>query len=158
MIVKNFKDVVWKDQDQKRAGIVLYITSVYKNRKEVHFCLGYDKKYSEICDFGGRKNMKETIINCALREFSEETHRVFNIKKIYRKLENSICVFDNDMIIFFVNVLLNVGYGEKMFNSRITKNSEMLKLYWLNKKNLFRYKIYDKTLNFIGEFCKFKQN
>lgn len=58
----------------RRAGVVVY---TWRNNR-FWFCLGIDKKTRDLSDFGGGRKRYESPIECAYREFTEETCGVFS--------------------------------------------------------------------------------
>src|SRR5579871_6794868 len=86
----------------RRVGIIPYTI----RRGGPYFCLGIDRRYGSLTDFGGGfKKTDITPVKGALREFSEETLGSFG--DITNNIDSSLAVFDRAMLIIFVKVDCN---------------------------------------------------
>ncbi len=67
-----------------RGGIIPYITTEIGGLSQTFYCLGLDYSSGNITDFAGKREAKDrSIIDTSIREFQEETLRVFG--PIYRE-------------------------------------------------------------------------
>ena len=92
----------------ERGGCIFY---TFLNNK-LYFCFGRDNKSSELTDFGGTKkrNNREDIIRCALREGDEETRCAFALGGLnVNNIKNHIVLYNNYMLIIFIYVTPDVG-------------------------------------------------
>lgn len=112
----------------RRVGIIPYTI----RRGGPYFCLGRDRRYQSLTDFGGGlKRSDVTPIKGALREFDEETLGAFGDISDY--IKSALAVFDKSMLILFVRIdcnplLINTKFSRKL---RITHKPEVDNLLWL---------------------------
>lgn len=137
----------------QRSGVVPYV--VFGNT--IYFLFGIDKNTKELTDFGGGVKKGEDVLTGALREFREETSRVFMTMYNVEKLKKGISLINQDMCIIFVR--LNgeqFKYGIEQFKTK--KNAEIDKFYCmredllvklLNSKNKEMIKMWDKIYKFL---------
>lgn len=129
------------------------------------FGFGLDEKTRELTDFSGRLKEKETIIQCALREISEETLGI--IRLIPSKVQNNLCICDNDNLTIFIHVQICVTAFSKEYTRRarkfVSKNTyypEIFSTVWIPVKSMFSLltdprkcrQWYTRTKNFILSF------
>lgn len=102
-----------------RAGIIPY----YYSEEETYFMLGIDTKFHELTDLSGSvKYKKESCIDCAIREFNEESLNVFSIDK-NQILENYAFYDEENMVIFARLELNNFEEIQKTFKKRLERNN-----------------------------------
>jgi len=94
------KDIDWSKQFQERAGIIVY------NKTDRKFYLGIDKKFGGMTDFGGhvRYFVDDVPLKGAIREWLEESLGVFFPFFQIEQFFNSCIVYNNDMLIIFLEM------------------------------------------------------
>jgi 8-oxo-dGTP pyrophosphatase MutT (NUDIX family) len=116
----------------KRSGVIPYI---FKNNT-IYFLFAKDKKTKEYTDFGGGIKVNENALECGIREFEEESNRIFENE--YYEMEKyvntmSLIGKNNDMTIIFLPVEENYFYTAKsLFNSK-GDNDEIYDVEWVDK-------------------------
>ncbi|SHO33117.1 Hypothetical protein BQ3484_49 [Cedratvirus A11] len=145
-VVAKVSDVDWNTVKPLRAGVIVYTLytpcSLEKNPKnKLLFCMGVDRKTSEITDFGGGVSYKKdkTTAAGALREFTEESLGVFG--KFYpSSLDNCVVVYNNNMAIFFLPLVCSPEDITHTFSERYRKerSNEVSSLAWMDKKGFLR--------------------
>jgi hypothetical protein len=84
----------------KRAGVIPYTII----NGDLWFLMGVDAKTKDLSDFGGGRENRESIIDCAYREFIEETCGIFSGDVSLKNLQESLVVPGLSMMVFFVYV------------------------------------------------------
>lgn len=99
--INRVKSVAFDGLQIKRAGIIPF-TLV---NGELIFYMGVDTMTGELTDFGGSiyKDIKETAIECAIREFKEESLGVFP-EEALKSLSKALCVYDVYRVVVFIMV------------------------------------------------------
>lgn len=116
------------DFNPRRVGIIPYTI----RRGGPFFCLGRDRRYQSLTDFGGGlKKSDITPINGALREFDEETLGVFGDIRSY--IRDALAVFDKSILIIFVRIDCNPYMINSIFSKKLqlTHKPEVDHLLWI---------------------------
>jgi len=72
--VKRFIDPGRLPNTRPRGGVIPY----FRHNGQIYFCLGIDSRTRELTDFGGGLELQDSgFIECAKREFTEETLGIF---------------------------------------------------------------------------------
>ncbi len=113
------KDFETNKRNIKRAGIIVYT----KIEEKIYFMLGIDEFSGDLTDFGGGIQHRDNgPINCALREYEEET-----IGTLHTLNEESLkdCNFisSNTMLIIFVPLKFDHKKVFDKFNQKIKNRS-----------------------------------
>lgn len=140
------KNIDWEKEKQTRAGVIPYL------RKDnlSYFNLGKDAKYKSLTDCGGGKNHGDlTILHTAIREWTEEslgiygyndTNALINIDD--EKLNNSLCIRSDNMIIIMIELNSNVDMEDVSteFILRAKKEFELenSELVWLDHNTFYK--------------------
>lgn len=111
----------------KRCGVIPYIE--YDNQK--YFCLGVDKQFGTLTDFGGQAQKGEFFCQTASRELFEETLGVINISSddLYKY---SKAVYSANAIILFVQLKVDTlnkmieEFKFRYFQSHHSENTDMI--------------------------------
>jgi hypothetical protein len=167
--INKVKNVDFNMLKLKRCGIVPFC---FKDN-DVIFYLGVDTKTDEITDFGGSINIsiRETPIQCAIREFKEESLDTFDDQCLLN-INECLCVHDIYRIVIFVNVP-NKDYSD-IFNKKkelietplevkdiVSFNSHEFKLLSKGKMSAKLYRIlinFFKTFSIICRWLPFLYN
>lgn len=138
----------------RRAGVILYYdepVNSYGVRGKRFFGFGMDAKHQELTDFGGGVSYRRdhNVLFGALREFREEslfTREEIGIdptdNRVPEILENSLCVYNAEMLIVFLKVELDTSTISEEFKRRFIfeQKPELSSIVWLPetelKKNL----------------------
>ncbi len=89
-----------------RSGIVPYC----RRDTEIDFFFMIDARYGQMTDAGGRVSYRETFVDAAIREASEETRDFFDFRTSRRDIvENGIAIFDDDRTIIIIMVEVSVS-------------------------------------------------
>jgi hypothetical protein len=140
-----------------RAGIIPYTIADSK----IYFWLAKHRQTGEYGDFGGGVRKYETPLVAAIREFTEESKNIFDIKLTANDLVNKIIMVDHSMtIVFYPLPSLNIGLKEEFFRKSAAKD-EISELKWLDEDALLRLirgsgrdMLWKKIANFIGKcYC-----
>lgn len=104
----------------RRVGVIMY--TVYNDR--VYFGLGLDAGSHDLSDFGGsKKTAGESSLKGALREFTEETLKIFDPIDV-RELDDCLVVHsERDLIVF---ARLDVD-PQEVCDAYLTKYAEIMK-------------------------------
>jgi hypothetical protein len=140
-----------------RAGTIIY-TNV---GDKLYFLMGIDKRSGEYCDFGGGVKSGETMIECAYREFYEESCGMFKNVISINDYENAVCIINKqqNMGIFFLYIdskWLTIAEEKFLSNQsklRVQKYYELQGVKWLHDYN-FKRMIYDKKTSRIWSRIK----
>jgi len=155
--INKVKNVDFSSLKIKRCGIVPFSF----NNNDIIFYLGVDTKSNEITDFGGTINtiINETPIQCAIREFKEESLDVFDNKYLHF-INDAMCIYDIYRIVIFINVPFD-DYN-KMFSEKVKEIQEPLEVkniisftsyeFKLLSKGKLTYKLYNILINFFKSF------
>jgi hypothetical protein len=109
---------------------------------ERKFCFGVDFQYGTLTDFGGKIKNGETIADAALREFEEESLNILKLTKV--DISHCICVYNNQLLIIFAKVDININELNYKFNLTVeqeynlNKRIEISKLKWMNEEMLLK--------------------
>jgi hypothetical protein len=135
MSVNKIVNIDFKNYKPQRAGIIPFV--IYEN--DIYYCLGVDHKHQELTDFGGSVNYKHDVtgISGALREFKEETLKVFR-KVSQRELDNSYIVYDDKMMIIIHKMDCNMRTIITNFRKKVNelKHPEVSDIVWLSEGQL----------------------
>lgn len=132
-IVK-FNEMNWSEYRPLRAGVIPYVIEGNKRL----FCLGIDRESNEISDFGGSLDARidPTGLSTAMREFSEESLKIFNpYAKQY--LNESDIIANPAMCIIFLKVDVNPEQIQREFERKVRAGSEMRDILWLNSDTFY---------------------
>lgn len=130
------RNVNWKLENQKRAGVIVYTT--YKN--QLIFGLGIDSQSGNVTDFGGQVNSQDSSpLTGGLREFSEETLNVFGFLT-EEQVSDFVVVYSSEMLIVFAHLNFDLKTTHRLFESRMNslKKTEISSLVWLSDKQFFQ--------------------
>jgi ADP-ribose pyrophosphatase YjhB (NUDIX family) len=150
-------DEVSKNIRFNRAGVI----PVFYNGTEFNYCLGVDKKYNDLTDFGGGVNLSEEPLEAALRELKEESLNIFDFFDVIEKIRtSSYAIYDSKgIIVFFVLVKVDMLETQKMFLTRFDNESENSSIVWLKESEFQellssdksdKYHLYDRVKNVIS--------
>ena len=140
------KNIDWEKEKQTRAGVIPYI----KRDGQLYFNLAKDAKYGSLTDCGGGKNTGDnTILNTAIREWTEESLGIYGhnnpnalININDEKLNNSICIRSDNMIIIMIELDsdINMENITTEFNLRSQKEFELenSELVWLDHTSFYK--------------------
>lgn len=115
----------------RRAGIIPYR---YDGEMPI-FAFGRDRKHRTIGSFSGSIRNGETIVQAAIREFGEETLNVFGVPKLESIMDCLVC-YDDKQILIFVHMVWQDDNIISRFNTKMTSNSEMSELIYLDYAEL----------------------
>lgn len=107
-ILCSVKDINLSDKDRIFRGGIIFYTFI---DGEIFLCFGRDVKTGDITDFGGRRESKESIIECAIREGQEESR--FLISSITEEsVQECKCIYNTtstsaSILIIFVPIVSN---------------------------------------------------
>ena len=141
------------DSDYRRAGIIPFC---FKNNV-LWFCLGVDRRFGELTDFGGGIKKRETPLEGAARELFEESSGMFNECLFERPeintLQSTICISQGEMTLIF----LPVSY-KYMSTEKEDISDEISSIVWLTKEELLDSINNQKWDVAKGQFmrCKYK--
>jgi len=125
------ENIDWTKIRPGRAGVIIYTDNPSRR-----FCMGIDREYGEITDFGGGVSYKKdgTALDGALRELNEESLGVFGgISPDF--LSKSIVVYNDSILIVFIKVpTLHIDSIMKTFNERVHTKSEVSSLIMMSEK------------------------
>ncbi len=122
--------------DPVRAGVIPF--TVRDNH--IYFLLGIDRRTRELTDFGGGVKSTETMVEGALREFYEESCKIFGDIITKSDLEKSMAVTNatRDTAIIFLHVNSSwIDIAETKFKrsqqelSNIKKHNELIGIKWV---------------------------
>jgi hypothetical protein len=137
----------------KRSGVIPYtfIDECEETEEGVvmkkvkYFCMAIDSKYGNLTDFGGGVKKFETFARAASRELYEESLGIFKFspESIY---QCSSAVYDNNMIVLFVNVKIGeesnidnidntISNYYKRFSSVV--ESETKGIFWIHESKFY---------------------
>ena len=132
-----------------RASIIPYCIS----ENQLTFLFGIDKDHNEITDLGGRSEIGETVEQCALREFNEESCFIFEDYVHIEKLYNSYKLEDSKNTVFFVKLQkewlskdINTIFKKQQQNYKARKYNEISNLVWINQRLLKGFFIYNSVV------------
>lgn len=137
----------------KRAGVIPYV-NVNGN---LHFLMGRDTTSKDWTDFGGGVKLGETALSGAIREFKEETYRIFD-DEVYSpsNFENSMAVTDYKfMTIFFIKIDEKWLYEANTRFYKVKKMNEVDRIVWIHEnrfQKIIHYgeeKMWSKVRNFL---------
>ena len=134
----------------RRSGVIPYTVIEENGDRFKYFCLGIDSQYGTLTDFGGGVKKYETFAKAASRELEEESLGVFNFKsdKIY---ENSMAIYDTNMIIMFVNIKIDsINDSVIKFHKKYSKvnQSENKGIIWIHEDVFFNLVKSGKSIRF----------
>lgn len=86
-----------------RGGIIFY--TIYED--QLYMCFGKDRKTGDLTDFGGIKQARENVVQCAFREGNEESRNAFGKIIINGDSRKYVSLINNKMLIVFVPVITN---------------------------------------------------
>ncbi len=113
------KDFNINKRNIKRAGIIVYTTIESK----IYFMLGIDEFSGDLTDFGGGIQSRDKgPINCALREYEEETIGTIHTLN-EESLKNCNFISSNTMLIIFVPLKFDHTKVFDKFNRKIENRS-----------------------------------
>jgi len=154
--ISKVKDILPHDLTQKRAGVI-----VYKLIKDKIFMgLGIDSQHGSLTDFsGGIKSSDRDVIAGGLREFNEETLGIFGSIDPER-VNNSIAVYSQDMMIIFLKVEGDIIRYSLEFKTKTKSHDlsglEVKNIPWISKESFYEKiergdvnQVYHRLYNFI---------
>lgn len=116
-----------------RGGVVP-VVKLKGHPEETWIAMGLDRKHTELTDFGGMLKRHETFPEAAMREFREETLKVFSIRLPSSKLAY---YHENGFIIFYIYTFDTQEELDKFtyrilkdFEDRVTSKDEVEKIIW----------------------------
>lgn len=98
-----------KNRSQTRCGILPYIIL----NEKYYICFGKDHKSGDYTDFGGGVHKGEEPLQCAIREFSEESRGVFG-KISIEDLQGCTCMYNKKMLIVIINIFAKSNLGSPL--------------------------------------------
>lgn len=115
-----------------RSGIIPF----YIENNDVHFILGVDSVWGTLSDFAGQKKKSESILDCARREFQEETLGILPLVE-ESDLSDSYLVHDNiSLTVFFIISKSEALKLYKGFSRRTVRREEMKGIKFLSSENM----------------------
>ena len=129
--------VDWSVVKPGRAGLVVCSQRQINNKKEIRLCFGLDAQHGEITDFGGGvcPSYDTSSLTGALREFQEETHRVFGPVTQYEMQANWV-IYNSNMLIGFLIRDVDEEAISKAFIGKVRYSSEISCLVWISLEEL----------------------
>ena len=133
-----------------RAGIILYT----KYNNVVYFGLGVDISSHDLTDFGGKRRSNENCLECALREFNEETCDIFAAAISVEDLSPFLVLYNYKNLLIFIHIETDVGFSphhiSELYLSAATEPSivgsvENCAITWLTLAD-FRQAYHDRDL------------
>lgn len=123
-----------------RAGIIPYTII----GRKILICLGRDREYKELTDFGGGYSIKRdgNLANCALRELKEESLGLFNLQ--IEDIFNDSCIIMGDTLIIFHRIKIDEALSSvERFNKLLQKfninDVEVDSIQWVHLSQLPEY-------------------
>lgn len=140
-----------------RAGIIPYYTV---DGDKFYFCLAQDRVSGDYTDFGGGVKIgRETCIAGAIREFKEESFKIFgNVDAT--ALRSCPAVVNNNTLVLFVKFdVTDFDFLRSKFNQikskvKISENEDIICLSLNEMKRLPKESIYTKVLPCIEYICE----
>ena len=138
MIVRSQK--FYSERFPRRAGVIPYTI----RDQRLYFLLGIDRRTRELTDFGGGVKITETMVKGALREFDEESCKMFGNSITEEHLTESPAVTNHDrnIAIFFVNIDSKwLDDAEIEFVNKqkelgdMKKHNELIGVKWVSQEN-----------------------
>ncbi len=123
-----------------RAGVIPFTVREHR----IYFLLGIDRRTRELTDFGGGVKSTETMVDAALREFTEETCTIFEsvITKEHIKRSPAVTNPTRDSAIFFLHIdPAWLDSAEPSFRLRqrnlcdIRKHNELIGIKWISDQD-----------------------
>lgn len=133
--IQIINEIDWNVVKPIRAGIIVYNRDTYGN---VRLCMGVDANYGEITDFGGGISYRrdKTTLLGALREFMEESHGIFGKYKP-ENLSDSLAIYNDYMIIIFLQINVDPLEVRKSFYSKLSPRSELCDVLWVTSDQFY---------------------
>jgi hypothetical protein len=126
-----------------------FVVPVGMHKGDKYLYFGVEKKTNEVSAFGGKREQKESVEECAVRELHEESHGVFIkdktlLKKLHNKTKHGVleATVHNVTKVFFVPVKPN-GNPIKRFDKE--NNKKGLKHYQKEMTKVVAMKAQDVT-------------
>ena len=125
--------VDWDAFTYYRGGVIPY--TVYDG--DYLFGLGKDRKTGELGDFGGwvKYKKREKVVQCALREFSEETLGSFGY---YSEVDVGFCpvLYNRKSAILFLHLMFDPVCVSGVFDGLARGDSEMSSIVWMRYNDI----------------------
>lgn len=132
-----------RDDRHHRGGIIPYLTTEVAGFPQTFYCLGLDYSSGNITDFAGKREYQRDrdIIDTSLREFQEETLRVFgNLTREDLIRRRSTVIYDHQsvaILVPFTNLdMLRIADNYLRSTRSLRKEPELSMLIWLNDHQL----------------------
>ena len=98
----------------QRAGVIVY--DYDHDMEEFNFYMGVDNNSKEFTDFGGGSRKNQNPVNSALREFAEESYKVFGVYHS-NQVQNCLMTCSKGMAIIFIPLYIDYDFCKNKFNS-----------------------------------------
>lgn len=92
------------DRRQYRSGILPY-TFIDDT---LYICFGVDRVSGDLTDFSGRQQASEGVLDCAVREFREESRYAFGNVTV-EDILNSLCIYNRTSLCILLHVIPEFG-------------------------------------------------
>jgi hypothetical protein len=142
----------FKQKDKmKRGGCIIYT----KTSEGVRFCLGLDRKYKELTDFGGSYDKKKDkdIVDTALRELKEESLGLCSFNRS-KDLDVCTALYNAKDFILFIPVIIDTDKFTTAYKEILNTHpkSEMINCKWLSQEEILNNSkyIYKKVYKLIN--------
>ncbi len=130
------RDLDTKTDPIRRAGVIPFTV---KNNS-LYFLLGIDRGTRELTDFGGGVKSAETMVDGALREFTEESCEIFSSTITKEHIRHSPAIINSlqNSAIFFLRIDSHwIDTAEEVFDTyqkelrQIKKHNELIGIKWI---------------------------
>jgi len=157
--ITTVKEVNWAKVVADRSGVIPFTIQ----DRELYFCLGIDRKTSDLTDFAGqRKATDPSSLWTGIREFREESKGAFGNLYSESKFQDAKCLLPSwriNHVTFFLEVPLETAQRTReLFTHAVKEQDEMLALVWIPAKDFWdlifsrESKLYSVVKNFLQSF------